>query len=225
MKVMSLKRSLRLNRSKIIIAGILVSLLLSCEKPKDYFGRQNIPPVVSLSVGGGMSNVINDRFKLSTQVEYTFFIHYEDDQELFESEEIQTSGSGTLTRNDTIYHYVPDTTGEHVINFYFYDPYQEKSNQNTLNLDVFWNDAPVADFSYTLDNTILNVDASASFDQDSDQGGYITKYSFSLDNNEYQLNSSIFTQSIDEGVIHFIKVKVQDNDGAWSDPVTQIIQP
>ena len=206
----------------ILSAGILAFLLSSCDPPKDYFLTINCDPVVELKTGTGYFPELSDQHKLSLGRNYSCIFRYIDDQEAYTLDTRSISGSGSCEVVDSTFYYLPDTTGQHFIELVFTDPYGGKATCK-INLDVFWNYPPVAFFTYSTENGILSVDASESFDQDQEYGGYIIKYKFFLDGNEYPLNNPFFTQNIDPEIIHILKLQVQDNDGEWSGMVSDII--
>ncbi len=212
-----------MNRLIIILtAGIQLFLLSSCDQPKDYFLLSNQEPVVELKTLSGYYPELSDLHKLSLGGNYSCIFRYTDDQEICNFEVSNISGSGIWELADSTFYYLPDTIGQHIIELVFIDPY-ESFTSCRINLNVFWNYPPVAFFTYSVENGILSVDALESFDQDQDYGGYIEKYKFCLDGNEYLLENPFFNQNIDSEIIHIIKLQVQDNDGEWSAVVSDII--
>jgi len=206
------------------IAGILLLVFLhfSCEQPKDYFDRNNNDPKVSLKTSTGYSPELSDLHKLSSRTNYECIFKYIDDQS-FESLEVDfISGNGSWKSEDSSFFYLPDTTGQHNLVLRFLDPYSKETTCK-LALNVFWNLKPVAVFEYSISNNILSIDASESYDQDSEYGGKIIDYKFVLDGNEFFLSSPQFNQNIDPEKIHIIKLQVRDNDGEWSTLISDII--
>ncbi len=205
----------------IIIAGVY-ALLLSCDSPKDYYLSNNLNPVVKLKSNTGYFTEVSDMYKLSTGEDYQCIFKYIDDQN-FESLEVDfISGNGSWKSEDSIFFYLPDTTGQHNLVLRFTDPYSKEATCK-LSLNVFWNLKPVALFEYSISNNILSIDATQSYDQDQEYGGSISEYIYVLDGNEYRLKNSTFTQSIEPSVIHIIKLQVIDNDGAKSSIISDII--
>ena len=118
--------------------------------------------------------------------------------------------------------FLPDTTGQHNLVLRFIDPYSKETTCK-LSLNVFWNLKPVAVFEYSISSNILSIDASESYDQDSEYGGSIVDYKFLLDGNEFILQTPYFNQNIDPEKIHIIKLQVRDNDAEWSALISDII--
>jgi len=206
------------------IAGILIIVFLhfSCEEPKDYFEGKNSDPQVFLKTSSGYSSELSDLHKLSTGENYKCIFKYIDDQS-YESLKVDfLSGNGSWESEDSVFSYLPDTTGQHNLVLHFIDPYAKETTCK-LNLNVFWNLKPVAAFEYSISGNILTVDASESYDQDSEYGGIIAEYKFLLDGVENNLSTPIFKQNIDLEKIHIIKLQVKDNDGEWSSLISDII--
>lgn len=197
-------------------------LLISCDEPKDYFYSNNSAPEVLLKTAAGYSPELSDLHKLSPGENYRCIFKYTDDQG-YESLEVDfISGSGSWQSEDSLFYYLPDTTGQHNLILHFSDPYAKQTSCK-ISLDVFWNLKPVAAFEYSISNKILTIDASESYDQDEEFGGRIVDYKFVLDGNKFYLQTPEFIQNIDTEIIHIIKLQVRDNDGEWSSLVSDII--
>ena len=92
----------------------------------------------------------------------------------------------------------------------------------------FQNQSPVAKFTYEntqlFDPNEYKISAATSYDGDERYGGYISEYEFQIG-----LYYSVITQNhyinhiFSESGTYAVKVRVKDNDGAWSDYKTNII--
>jgi hypothetical protein len=97
-----------------------------------------------------------------------------------------------------------------------------------LEFFIFENLVPTADF--TLEKVGVNspleydLDASLSFDQDAAQGGFIEVYEWSIDGAVIQTSNEKIRHVFGQAKGYEIKLRVQDNDGEWSQFRTRIVE-
>lgn len=210
---------------KRMLLPLLASfLLLGCNEATDYFFEFNTKPSTyivmndevdslgfkdSIKIGGKpieFELVVNDEEQLNPVLEYDttrFMVTYNDEYETYMIEAIR-EGRGEVT-------------------FIGVDSFNEQSNY-TFELLSFDNLLPECIFTVELDgNRIISVDAENSYDRDKRFGGQIVEY-------EYNLNGYKFTSEKDNIYYTFgsngnklIKVRVKDNDNAWSEWKQQYI--
>jgi len=107
------------------------------------------------------------------------------------------------------------------------DPFN-KYAQASVELTVFKNLIPICIFTDTLIAQLstyqVQIDASKSFDQDAKWGGAVVKYQFMIDQN-YTCTTTMATIDyiFDGPGQKVITVRCQDNDSAWSAPVTKYL--
>jgi hypothetical protein len=87
-------------------------------------------------------------------------------------------------------------------------------------LTFFANILPVSDFIVTKtkvnDPYEIHIDASASLDPDLKFGGGISMYEFNIDSYKVTTPTNYINYILPGAGTYSIKVRVQDNDGAWS---------
>ena len=219
---MRLKRQISIY---IIFASVLSLgfFLSSCDTRKDYFKDVNKAPEVLLRKLSSTNQLVHltDSMKLS-QGFYSFSFLVIDEQQGLPVSPSMLAGAGNFSI-DNIYKtikFTPTKAQEAKFLISASDIYT--TTVDTVDLVVFTNLLPVA--NYTVTNTKVNspyecnINAIASYDKDAAYGGKIVQYEYhvgavytvvtSLSNINYVFPSS---------GNYNIKVRVQDNDGAWSD--------
>ncbi|UZR99814.1 hypothetical protein [Chondrinema litorale] len=219
----------------ISIVTVLI-FLFSCEGRWEEAIKDSDPPVLAFYKNGSTTDslgnayeVITDSLKLgikSNAKEYTFSfqvvganlksINYQSDKGTFieNLEEVKSDSIYTVT-------YVPDEIyGLHIVDVFASNSFG-KQQKITLELFIYENLPPVADFEVIEKGVIrtlhYQVDASSSLDLDAQYGGYITEYLFTIDGIEIQRNKSVVDFIFQELGQYEIKLKVKDNDDAWSE--------
>ncbi|MBX2843296.1 MAG: hypothetical protein KTR26_16110, partial [Flammeovirgaceae bacterium] len=96
-----------------------------------------------------------------------------------------------------------------------------------LSVIVYENLPPVAMYSYTKKGIIrpghFEFSGALSYDQDEKYGGAIINYQFEIDGVEIPSPEPIVEYIFQEKGQHEIKLKVQDNDGEWSEELRELI--
>ena len=243
----SMKYSILIKLNILIAFSLLI--ITSCNKRKDYFLIENIDPIatnLSLHAGTGVINMdsespeIKDTIKLSKTNNYKFTIELEDEVDYIEVKANQREGSGSHQVNSNYLEssivleaktltikYTPSGSGTHVVDYEFIDIYG-KVTIVRLNLFTFWNQKPVANF--TFENTMLydpneyRIGTEGSYDPDKRFGGGLAEYEFNIGLFYTVTTPENYLRHIfnDPGT-YAIKVRVKDNDGTWSDYKTNII--
>jgi hypothetical protein len=208
----------------IILTVTSIVILLSCEEPKDFFSDNNSNPEIYIkSESGGYISEISADLKLSNNNHYKCTFKYIDDQEYADTIINLIEGKGKWKIEDSIFYYFPESSGNHSIELTFSDPYKATTSCK-INLNVFWNLKPVAVLRCSVNENVLNIDASQSYDQDEKFGGKITAYRFILDDYPFILTKPVFLQYTDNKFIRNVKLQVRDNNDEWSDIVSQNVE-
>lgn len=209
---------------KYILISLLSIFLFSCEKWDDYYKEQDVTPKLLLYKNNVLYNDTIDSIKVNTSLLITC--------KVLHRENLQVSINSTNTKdsislkNDTI-RVKGISEGICSIECQVKDSYS-KIDSKQLKFCIFKNLPPVASFSYAMIKNLtkyeVEIDASKSFDRDARFGGKIINYDFTLDNAVNMVTKT--------AVIHFpfnasgtkqVKLRVQDNDGTWSEYITQNI--
>lgn len=139
----------------------------------------------------------------------------------------KSNRSDSLVVNNNQISVIPSTIEQSYYNLSVVDPF-EKSSEASVNLTVFKNLIPICEFKDSIIAQLspyqVQINASGSYDQDEKWGGAVVKYSYQIDNN-YTCNTTLSTIDFifDGPGQKSITVKVQDNDSAWSVPVTKYL--
>ena len=234
---------------RILLYILSAHLLISCNTREDYFEINNLEPTTSeLELEHNTGSVsfetdpitISDTLKTSLTPSYNFKITLEDEVDHVIIKQTIREGDGTTKVNDVYIEenipqrsseidleFTPTKNGMNVVDYEFEDVYG-KVTIVRLRLFSFKNNRPVAKFTY--ENTKLfnakeyQISAETSFDSDNRYGGYISEYEFQIG-----LYYSVVTEKnyinhiFSEAGTYAVKVRVKDNDGAWSDFKTNII--
>ena len=124
---------------------------------------------------------------------------------------------------EVVLRYVPAEVGTHVYELEAYDDFGVSASL-AVSLFVFDNLAPVAvleSLSFMQANT-YRADASASYDGDLEYGGTVIKYELTLPNLlSLEYEESIFVFSYASSVDFDVFLRVQDDEGLWSERIRQ----
>ena len=107
------------------------------------------------------------------------------------------------------------------------DPFSKSANAS-IQLTVFKNLIPICVFTDTLISQLspyqVFIDASKSYDQDSKWGGAVVRYEYIIGTNYSSITKASSINYIFDGPGQkVITVRCQDNDSAWSSPVTKYL--
>lgn len=220
---------------------ILIIINASCDQgTMAYLESLNEGPTINFL--SDSETAISDSIKMSlknSQGSYPISLNVFDTNDniadvLFE----QNIGSGMVMQSgDTIknrfeldssgqvieFDYIPNNLGFHSFKVQVKDNFGESSSVN-VELTAFDNLKPVAVFKVAkkgiTDRYHYRIEANESFDRDAHYGGGIARYEFTvLGRIDYTQNQDFRDIIFPEDGIYDIAVRVQDNDGAWSEKV------
>jgi hypothetical protein len=206
-----------------LLSLLLVNLMFCCFPPEEYFENVNAVPAFTIISGGDSLKSLTAKHKLSEANSYfQFYYSLSDDQE-DEFQMVSISKSGVLENDaaNELIRYYPSEYGFHSFDVVVKDPYG-MSDKVHLNLDVFDNYKPVAIFDISVSGTVLKIDASNSYDQDSLYGGKIVSYRFTVNGNTWERESPILYHDIFSDIDYYnISLVVRDDDNALSEMYSQ----
>ncbi|MBX2841349.1 MAG: hypothetical protein KTR26_06230 [Flammeovirgaceae bacterium] len=227
---------------------LVISGFFSCEERWEKDELENSPPSLVLKLNNKQYWLhYSDTMKMSLKAGKSHYsINLKPiDENLFGMEYKIVSGKGKITQKDQLFatsagnlamedsiiqiRYMPESIGNHEILFKAIDVLGEEAPLK-LNLEVFANQPPLAQFSLNFKGTFANnpghfeLDGSASFDQDKKWGGEVVMYDFQI--GDFRIETpqpqvDFFFQK--EGKFE-IKLKVKDNDGEWSEVVSDFYE-
>jgi len=235
--------------SLIILVGIAGSFSSCSPDRYEVFNQNNEKPSITFSQGDKNENdvwVVNERIKVGLKTttvpldvtvsgkdgEYDHLMldaFYEDVVEIRDHQgktidfpiEIEEEKEFQIS-------IVSEALGLHTVEFDLSDELG-KITRGKVNIDVFVNEPPVAvisdDAKYVGVNSINEYEISAeeSYDQDSDYGGRVVQYVWSVNGgDEFITEDDHFNQSLSQGGYE-ITLRVIDSDGVSSEKVEKLI--
>ncbi len=213
-----------MKNTTIIITGLLIAVLLttSCDKRDDYFkGLNQVPQIIISKNGVPIDKDIVDSIKISTKRTYQYKIMDEEQLEL----DYETKGTDLelLVQNGTI-QYIGQNAGKTELLLQTKDSFRA-IGQRLIVVETMKNMLPIAKMDIKIIGTAspneIEIDASASYDQDKRFGGKIVLYEYELHNYTFQSPLSKIRYIFGSGGQKKIGLKVQDNDGEWSEQIIQ----
>ena len=223
---------------------IWITGVTACDNTFDFIADINQAPSIAFDEGMVITQTV-DSMKTSLKTGQEFYeitLYAADPEKAISSISFEfIDGFGQIYRDDSLLegsianpgnvltlHYQPTNGLTHTIRFRVTDTFGAHSFAH-LTLHVFNNTPPVADFS--IENIALNdskefeLDASESFDTDFEFGGRVNLYEWTLD------GVVVLKQAPNAKIRHIfgatgkveVFLRVQDNDGAYSAPVSKII--
>lgn len=226
----------------LFILSLVVIILASCDNRFDFLNDLNQKPVVVIIDKEGAEvdelrdslktslKIGSDKYYLSLKVSdfegliqnLTYSIEVGDGTFYQGNDQNELSGSISFDDNGLAdIMYAPDLSidGLHKIEFTVTDNLGNSSTA-VLNLFVFENIEPVAARNITLigvnDQYEYDLDATGSYDQDFNFGGRIAIYEWEINGVKLTSKTEISRFIFPSAGNYEIKVRVQDNDGAWS---------
>ncbi len=228
-------------KKTLLITITLSILLFSCDKREDFFKELNEAPGLRINSKNNVGtnhlsftdNVV-DSFKLS-QGSYIINVTATDDNKNLKLNMFVSPTTGSSLTNNLS---APIVNGDkeeingqvllnatqantYIINFEAIDKFETVTTAKAK-VTVFNNLPPVIPILVITHDPNLNqyehkFNASSAFDQDAKFGGQIVSYNWVVDN-AYNVNTEFnIIQYIFPGPgTYQIKVRCQDNDGAWS---------
>jgi hypothetical protein len=214
---------------KINILYIIILLIVSsCDNRKDNYVGMDTGPIFQVAklADANYSNGISDSEKLGQT--YTFKYQLQS----FDNLNINIQKSNTydnLNVNSLTSLISVQAIGAEyaVYKLNVVDPFGKSANA-TVQLTIFKNLLPVCVFTDTLLAQLspyqVFIDASRSYDQDAKWGGTVVQYQYIIGNNYTSTTKMSSLNYIFDGPGQkVIKVRCQDNDSAWSVPVTKYL--
>ncbi|PCI95606.1 MAG: hypothetical protein COB15_12000 [Flavobacteriales bacterium] len=225
--------------TKTIILFTIIIMLLSCDKRKDFFEELNEAPVVLLNsrdnVGSNhaaYTTEVLDSFKLSNGTYILNILSTDESTGSKLSAYINPTGPYILNQSPPIINgeneeiaaqilFTPTVIGTYIYNVKVVDKFNIES-EATAKIEVFNNLPPVSPSLIITPDPLLNIyehkfNASACYDRDAKYGGKVVKYNWQVDANynvetEFNIIKYIFPWPGS----YVVRVRCQDNDGAWS---------
>jgi hypothetical protein len=197
-------------------------LLCSCDNRKDPYLDLDQNPVLTVmrpSESTG-SVLLIDSVKLG--LTYTFKYSLESFEKLNVTL-TQSKITDSIGLVDNIVNVKSLSEGVSTVGLSVLDPFGKGATAK-VELTVFRNLSPICKMTVTkvaqLSPYEIQIDASASYDQDSKWGGKIVNYEYQVQNDYDKITPlSSIRYICDSPGQKMISVRVQDNDGAWSDQV------
>ncbi|MEP2469931.1 hypothetical protein [Ekhidna sp.] len=217
---------------RIFLIGVVV-VLIGCDSFEDRITEINSSPF--FTVEGDTIMSLSDSLKI-TRGNYSFSVELNDAEGNLKSLAV-TGGSsqGELRVNGSAVNgsieikelssmtYSSSASGKQEFAIEASDEFGESTSLE-VELTAFSNLLPVA-VVQIVDPVIGSeferlIDASGSFDQDARFGGDITKYEYTFLGTTVEISESSQTAIFPSAGTYQILVRVQDNDGEWSDLIS-----
>ncbi len=228
-------------KGQTTMAIIMLLALFSCEFRWEEAAEDNQPPALFFMSSKTLENqTLKDSLKIgrhSKMQSYSFQVEViADYPELIEIGASYDESQGVLTaihkietqENKNIYQleFVPSSIGKKELTVYAVDHYGHRSNVY-LELMVYENLIPVAIMQYKKNGSIrpghFEINALLSYDQDEKYGGYITEYVFEINGKKIETEKPLIEYIFQAPGQYELKLKVRDNDGAWSEELRALI--
>ncbi|MBX2843237.1 MAG: hypothetical protein KTR26_15815 [Flammeovirgaceae bacterium] len=227
---------------RIYLIILICCIAVSCEFRWEDSMVANVPPEIAFIKNGETINpdsgesykTMEDSLKIglkSNVTSVTFYYEVRDEnlrEVSYEAPDGEILSSNILENTTDQYQvvYRPGRAGKNQVKIIAKDEFGATSNI-ILNLIVYENLPPVAMYSYTKKSIIrpghFEFSGEPSYDQDEKYGGDIIHYQFEIDGVEIPSPESIVEYIFQEKGQHEIKLKVQDNDGEWSEELRELI--
>lgn len=200
-------------------AVLLMSIIIytSCNETTDYFLELNQPPKTHIIINNQVDSI---GYKDSIKIEgnpILFEIEIEDEENLEPYISYDTTKL-EITHNEQYDNYQIRAIGEgkSTVEYQVTDAFNETISYK-MELVSFKNLLPECNFEVSKqDQYTIKVDATDSFDRDSKFGGYIEEYEYNLNGYEFTTNRSEIYYTFGTTGNKNIKVRVKDNNEAWS---------
>jgi hypothetical protein len=210
-----------MKKLNILIFVVIVVSVYSCDNREDpYNDYNNAPEVKVMRLTDTEASIsISDSVKLGMDYQLKYFLTDEENLNLTIEKSIE---SDVVSLNNGRVVITGQTEGTHIITLITEDSFGKKGEAN-IELYCFHNLRPLCKGIITktavLSDNEVEVNLEGSFDQDSRWGGKIVQYEYKIQNNYFVRNYLPSIKYIFEGKGQKkITVRVQDNDGDWSDP-------
>jgi hypothetical protein len=210
-----------MKKLNILISAIIVFSVFSCDNREDPYSDYNNAPEVKVmrltDTEGSVS--ISDSVKLGMDYQLKYFLTDEENLNLTIEKSIE---SDIVSLNNGSVIISGQTEGIHNITLKTEDSFGKRGEAN-IELYCFHNLRPVCKGVITktavLSDNEIEINLKESIDMDSRWGGKIVQYEYKIQNNYLARNYLPSIKYILESKGQKkITVRVQDNDGDWSDP-------
>ena len=217
-----------MNKINIIPGLLLIAILVitgqSCDNREDFFDKIDQAPMIIFE-DFGEDLILVDTIKMGLEKKYSYKILSDEklDSVLLD---YNYSGKGVdITIDKAFFAFTGNTKGKNEIEFFAKDSYGQIARK-TFQLEVIGNWLPVADMDIKHIGKVspneIEVDATASIDQDSRFGGEIVMYEYTLNNYSFESPLSKIRYIFGSGGKKTIRIRVKDNSGEWSEYVTEL---
>ncbi len=199
--------------------------LSSCDNRKDYFIEVNKAPTLLLVKNGVVleGKTISDSLKIGEPFSLRYFIS---DEEKIRIQVTQEQQQSIVDIGSELISFTGVTEGQNLVNLTAKDSFKEEA-KFSISFTVFRNIAPVALFSVKKIGVSspyeYEVDASASYDKDARFNGKIVEYEYTLANYKFISPLSKIRYVFGSAGQKQIRVRVKDNNGDWSNQVSQYV--
>jgi hypothetical protein len=201
---------------------MLLLLQYSCSRRSDFYLNKNTEPV------------LYSKFSHSTESYYYDTLKYRNEKSIFHFGIDDEAGTATLTANSSKRSDVIEITNNETLTITVKETGDalitceavnvfEKKMEFKIYMHTFINLPPITIADVRAIPTGLSafeieIDASKSYDLDAKFGGGIVKYNYKINNNyDVETTLSKIRYIFDSGGQKRILVRVQDNDGVWSE--------
>jgi hypothetical protein len=198
----------------------IVSLVISCDDSKDFYTNNNKAPIIAIKKYGDSNDfktTINDSLKINN--DYKLEVYLSDDYSIKKLTinylPDTFDGDFLLNDNNSLIQITPKSVNLYPVQIICNDMYG-KSDTAFLNLEVFKNLSPVASFEYSLMGDYLKLDFKGCYDLDEKYGGKIVQYELSVNDVIINTDKDVLYVDINPEETYILKLRVKDNDGAWS---------
>lgn len=195
--------------------------LPGCDDSVDLFAERNSPPSISIYKGVALLDPLTDTVKFGYPKAFTFRIT--DEENLSLTHEVNAALSVSINNENRSLSVDANASGLQQLNLYTVDSFN-RSTSVPLSLFCFENWLPVAKLNLSvIDGYVVKIDASASSDPDLRFGGGIIGFEYTINGITYPSTKNTIIWGYGSGGTKTVKVRVQDNNQAWSSWVTEYI--
>lgn len=232
---------------RIIGVMAIYAIIIGCEENTTQFIEGlNEAPQINLISSASDSAVLVDSIKtlIDIKEELNFYevrLTVKDPNEnLTGIAYFQLQGIGTLLQegdtivdrninlkeDELVFEYYPERYGDHVFQLVASDAFGAQ-NAIIVELTAFENLPPVSILSVERNGALgkyhFEFDGSESFDRDEKYGGELIEYEFSLLDKRFRVLKPVLEYVFPGGGVYEIDLRVKDNNGKWSNKVTEVI--
>ncbi len=211
-------------RALVIICSFVLVFLTACDNRSDYWAEIDYNGSFALVNASGdtltsLSGVYSDSVKTNHSRKYSYSILSAQDCNLsFEYD--STKGDVELDLESQVFNVTSASTGDLTVNFTITDPFG-RLDERSLEVQSNDNQLPVAAAEVSLLGNVsayeIEIDASGSYDADATIGGELIAYEYEIvDVCTDSVSLSSYKRILQDTGTYTIKVRVLDNDKAWS---------